>query len=103
LALRRLYRRRNVGAIRENWTPAEGVAARYEDKETALCKGREAGGANYSPRGSGQAKSPSPEIQPRQGQRRQRQNPEKTEVARPGQDPDCGQTKDGKEAGHSKA
>ena len=38
-----------------NPTPAEGVAAWYEDKETALGEGREAGGANWSPRDSEEA------------------------------------------------
>jgi hypothetical protein len=35
--------------VRKNPTPAEGVAAWYEKKETALGKNREAGHANCSP------------------------------------------------------
>ena len=38
--------RRRVRRIRANPTPAEGVTARHEDKETALGKSRETGRAN---------------------------------------------------------
>jgi hypothetical protein len=68
-ALRRPSSRRKVGNIRENPIPAEGVAARYEEKETTLWKSREAGRPNYSPRDSEHAKDPPPETHPRRTQR----------------------------------
>jgi hypothetical protein len=41
---------RSLKGVRKNPTPAEGVAAWYENKETALGENREAGHANCSPR-----------------------------------------------------
>lgn len=93
--------RRNVGHIRENPIPAEGVAARYEDKETALWKSRQAGRTSCSPRDSKQGKDPPPELHLRQSQSRQEQDHKEAEAARPGQDQDCGQSKAGEKAGRS--
>jgi hypothetical protein len=45
--------------------PANGVAAWYENKETALGKSRETGRASCSPRAAQQAKAPPAEGQPR--------------------------------------
>jgi hypothetical protein len=50
--------------IRENPTPAEGVAAWYENKEIALRKSRKTGRANSSPCDSQKTNDPPPETQP---------------------------------------
>lgn len=92
-----------VRDIRENPTPTEGVAARYENKETALWKSRETGRANCSPRDAEQAKDPPPQTQPRQSQSRPTQNPDEAEGGDQRQDPGGGQGKDGEEAGHAEA
>ena len=52
---------RRLKAVRENPRPAEGVAAWYEKKETALGKKREAGHARRSPRDSENIQDWSPE------------------------------------------
>jgi hypothetical protein len=56
---------RSLWGVRTNPTPAEGVAAWYEDKETALSKSREAGGASRCPRDPKEAKDPPPQSKPR--------------------------------------
>jgi hypothetical protein len=69
-----------------NPTPAEGVAAWYEDKETALGEGREAGGADRSPRNSQEAHDLPPVSQPRQSQEHQEHAHQEADCARPKQD-----------------
>jgi hypothetical protein len=63
--LHRLACALKVGGVRKNPTPTKGVAAWYEEKETALRKGREAGGAMGSRRDSKKAQDVSPESQTR--------------------------------------
>ena len=101
--LRHLGSRRKVKNIRENPTPTGGVVASYENKETTLWESRDTGSPNSSSRYSEQAKDPSPQTQPYQGQRRQTQAREEGEASGQAQDQSGSESKDGKEAGHSQA
>jgi hypothetical protein len=93
--------RRRVGSIRENPTPAEGVAAWYEDKETALGKSRETGWANCWSRDSEQAKDPPPESKPRHWESPQEQDYQRGQETGPEQDQDGGQGKETKKSDDS--
>jgi len=53
-----------LGGIRENPRPTEGVAAWYENEETARWRSRKAGRANCSPRDAEKTKGSPPENQP---------------------------------------
>ena len=99
--LHRLGCRRIVRGIRENPTPAEGVAARYENKETALWNSRKAGCANGSARDSEKTKDPPSESRPGQAKARQAQDHKDAQAAREGQDQGASQGQESKKAGDS--
>jgi hypothetical protein len=73
--------RRNISGIRENPMPAGGVTIWYENKEAALQKGREDGGANRSPRNSPQDNNPAREAERRERQGCQAQARAQTKCA----------------------
>src|SRR5512137_1410027 len=62
--LQQLCGLRSLQGVRTNPTPAERVAAWYEDKETAPGNSREADGAKASPRDSQETQPPPPQNQP---------------------------------------
>ena len=87
--------------VRKNPTPAKGVAAAYEEKETALCKSREAGSASCSSRGPQETQNHPPEGRRLHSDTRQAQGHEEASDTRQAQAQTGGQTKDGENKGDS--
>jgi hypothetical protein len=91
--------RRNIGGIRWNPMPTEGVIASHEDKEAAHWKSREIGGACCSSHGSAHFEGSSTANQAWKGQSWQEEAGKKAKVPCPYQDWSCANQKAGKKAG----
>ena len=70
-----------MGGIKENPRPASGVAAWYENEETALCNSREGGWAACSPGDPRKSKGSPPQTRLGQRQSAQEQDHQEAEGA----------------------